>query len=108
MFLETAELIDILRTHDTIDLDVTVNGLETLWRQDLCCDTGYWACMVAGQVNLQNAALPFVTTNVSINLSDPLGDGTQNWKAAAQKARDDLDSGAQTDAWWQFVVYFPG
>jgi hypothetical protein len=108
IFLDSGALLDIVASHDTFDVDVTIDTFDATWRQIYVIMQGTGLGWSQVEVNLDNTDLDYITTNVSLDLSDPVGDGSLNWKASAQQARADLNSGAQTDEWWQVFFIFQG
>lgn len=112
MRLDTPELIDIVRQADTLNIDATVDGLNTGWRQ-------VWVIMQGSGLSWSQQAFELLgsdpdggelaLTEISMDLSDSAGDGTGvNFKAAAQAARDSLDADPAFDYWWQMYLVFQG
>ena len=102
--LSTFLLINEVLANDNLELDISVDGLNTNWRQAFVVMQGITQPYSQVEVPLVGSTGdPIATTNVSIDLSDPTGDGSLNWKQAAQNALADPDN-----QWWQLVLVFQG
>ncbi len=103
--LDGGQLMELVANSDTFELDVTVDGFNTSWRQLFFVMQGNglgWS-QVGIDLDAGTGFDPYVTTNVSIDLADPNGDGSANWKQAAIDSLPDVEN-----TWWQIHLIFQG
>ncbi|QDT68914.1 hypothetical protein MalM25_18400 [Planctomycetes bacterium MalM25] len=108
--LDTYNLLDHVRLSDTLEFDLTVNSFNADWRQVFVVMQGAglgWS-QVGFDLDVGLGIEEFATTNIVLDLANPNGDGSANWKAAAQASRETINANNGEGAWWQIHLIFQG